>query len=47
MINPATAEKATLCKLTEYCTPIKDIHPTAAGYRALAKLFLQAAGVPQ
>jgi lysophospholipase L1-like esterase len=46
VFNPAATEKATLCRLTEYCTPLKDIHPTAAGYQSLTALFLKAAGLP-
>ena len=44
VFNGTADEKATLCQLTAYCTSIKDIHPTNAGYEALAKLFLAAAG---
>jgi lysophospholipase L1-like esterase len=43
VFNVAASEKTTLCQLTAYCTPLKDIHPTDAGYQALAALFLAAA----
>lgn len=47
VFNPGGAtENATLCRLTAYCTALKDIHPTDAGYAELAKLFLAAAKVP-
>jgi lysophospholipase L1-like esterase len=47
VFNPGGAsEKTTLCRLTAYCTALKDIHPTDAGYAELATLFLTAAKVP-
>ncbi len=45
VFDPTTGTAATICRLVEICMPDKDIHPTDAGYRALAALFLQAAGV--
>lgn len=29
-----------ICQLTAYCTPLHDIHPTAAGYRVIARTLL-------
>lgn len=35
-----------ICQLTAYCTPLHDIHPTAAGYRVIARALLAAAITP-
>jgi lysophospholipase L1-like esterase len=42
--NPARA-KARICKLTFICSK-GDLHPTDAGYRAMAAAFLAASGYP-
>ena len=37
VFNPGGAlESATICALTNMCTPLTDIHPTDLGYAALA-----------
>lgn len=38
---PGALEAPTICLLTNMCTPLKDIHPTALGYRVLGGLVLQ------
>jgi len=45
VFNPSTNEEATLCALTNICTPLKDIHPTDAGYQQLGNLLWTAAGI--
>ena len=42
-IFPAFKRKAGLCKLTFFCTK-GDMHPTDAGYRAMAAAFFVASG---
>jgi lysophospholipase L1-like esterase len=37
-------EFATICTLTFVCGPLHDIHPTDAGYQALANVVFQASG---
>ncbi len=38
---PGELEAPTICLLTNMCTPLKDIHPTALGYKVLGGLVLQ------
>ena len=38
---PGPREAPTICLLTNMCTPLVDIHPTALGYRVLAGLVLR------
>lgn len=38
---PGALEQPTICLLTNMCTPLTDIHPTDAGYAALASLILR------
>ncbi|HXA53891.1 MAG TPA: SGNH/GDSL hydrolase family protein [Solirubrobacteraceae bacterium] len=38
---PGALEAPTICLLTNMCTPLKDIHPTALGYKVLGGLVLQ------
>jgi lysophospholipase L1-like esterase len=42
---PGDTEIPTLCSLTAVCGPLKDIHPTDAGYRALGKLAFATAAI--
>ncbi len=37
--NRSGDERETLCELTLYCRPTKDLHPSDAGYRAIADLL--------
>jgi lysophospholipase L1-like esterase len=48
-INGSTpaAEKQRVCALTFFCTALQDIHPSDAGYAALAKTFWDASGFAQ
>jgi lysophospholipase L1-like esterase len=39
-------QRARLCRLTFFCSK-GDVHPTDAGYRAMAEAFLAASGYPQ
>lgn len=43
--NRAAPQPATLCRLTAFCVPGQDVHPTDAGYAVLAGLFWRAAGI--
>jgi lysophospholipase L1-like esterase len=46
VFNPSgDNEIPTLCALTAVCGPLKDIHPTDAGYKALGNLAYAAAGI--
>jgi lysophospholipase L1-like esterase len=36
---PGAAEQPTICLLTNFCTPLRDIHPTDLGYAVLADLI--------
>jgi lysophospholipase L1-like esterase len=38
---PGPSEQPTICLLTNFCTPLHDIHPTDLGYAALAGLVLK------
>jgi lysophospholipase L1-like esterase len=38
---PGPGEQATVCLLTNFCTPLMDIHPTDLGYAALAGLVFE------
>jgi lysophospholipase L1-like esterase len=38
---PGALERPTICLLTNMCTPLVDIHPTTAGYGALAGVILR------
>jgi lysophospholipase L1-like esterase len=38
---PGALEAPTLCRLTNMCTPLKDIHPSAQGYKVLGNLLLK------
>ncbi len=38
---PGPREQPTICLLTNFCTPLMDIHPTDLGYAALAGLILK------
>ena len=40
--NRTGNEHARVCKLTLFCGPTKDLHPTNAGYRLIAGLFEKA-----
>jgi lysophospholipase L1-like esterase len=40
--NLAPPQPATLCALTAFCTPLRDIHPTDAGYAVIADAFFVA-----
>ncbi|MDX6616775.1 MAG: hypothetical protein QOD60_1866 [Solirubrobacterales bacterium] len=42
---PGDTEIPTLCALTAVCGPLKDIHPTDVGYKALGKLVFQTAAI--
>jgi lysophospholipase L1-like esterase len=42
---PGPTEIPTLCALTPVCGPLKDIHPTDAGYQALGTLAFSTAAV--
>ncbi len=42
--NLASAEPATLCALTLFCTPLHDIHASDAGYAVIAQQFWTASG---
>ena len=41
---PGPNEIATVCTLVAVCGPLHDIHPTDAGYRALADVIFDASG---
>jgi lysophospholipase L1-like esterase len=41
---PGPNEIPTICALTAICTPLHDIHPTDAGYQALADVVFAASG---
>jgi lysophospholipase L1-like esterase len=41
---PGANEIATICTLTAICTALHDIHPTDAGYQALANVVFAASG---
>ena len=38
---PGPREQPTICLLTNFCTPLQDIHPTDLGYAVLAGLVLK------
>ncbi|HTA15446.1 MAG TPA: SGNH/GDSL hydrolase family protein, partial [Solirubrobacteraceae bacterium] len=38
---PGPREQPTICLLTNFCTPLMDIHPTDLGYAVLAGLVLK------
>ena len=38
---PGPREQPTICLLTNFCTPLQDIHPTDLGYLVLAGLVLR------
>jgi lysophospholipase L1-like esterase len=44
VFNPPVDEIATICTLTAFCGPLHDIHPTDAGYQALADVIFAASG---
>lgn len=44
VVNPSASEKQTVCALTLFCTALRDIHPTDAGYLAIAKLLWDSSG---
>jgi lysophospholipase L1-like esterase len=46
VFDPPGKEKARICKLTFICSQ-GDVHPTDAGYRAMAAAFLAASGYPR
>jgi hypothetical protein len=41
---PGPNEIATICTLTAFCGPLHDIHPTDAGYQAMANVVFAASG---
>jgi lysophospholipase L1-like esterase len=43
--DPAV-ELGTICSLTAVCGPLRDIHPTDAGYQAFGDVVLAASGYP-
>jgi hypothetical protein len=45
--NLAQPQPQTICALTLYCTPLKDIHPTDLGYLTIAQVMWKAAGYDQ
>jgi hypothetical protein len=42
--NLASAEPATLCALTLFCTSLNDIHASDDGYLVIAQQFWSASG---